>query len=301
MATMPANRTAVDKLKKAEVIELLKELREPAPTAWTAEELRAKLKGALFSDQTEGPKKHLRRLGQKTKVELQAICEELGAPKSFLRHTTTHMLKGDLMVAVRAKVRELSTPMPGDTLDFGKHKEKTYKQVLEAHSQYCTWVKKAAATEDTPGRELTRFASWLNMLAAGATPEAAAEDEKGSTPRPWPTPPQPNSGAASSSGSRAATSTKTGPSPETEKIRQELEQMKKAMADLTGSQRPRKIPAKEGETPMEISIATPDSTWDTAIMIKKMNDLTAKLQELEEKSVDQRSEADWARVSQASA
>ena len=295
MATMPASRTAIDKLKKAEVIDCLTELRIPAPKAWTAEELRAKLKGALFSDQTEGPKKHLRRLGQKTKAELQAICEELGA------HTTTHMLKGDLMVAARSKVRELSAPMPGDTLDFGKYKEKTYKQVLEEHSHYCTWAKRAAATEDSPGKELTRFASWLNMLAAGATPEAAAEDEESPTPKPWPKPPQQNSGAASSSGSRGATTTKTGPSPETEKIRQELEQMKKAMADLTESQRPRKIPAKEGDTPMEISIATPDSKWDPATMVKKMDDLTAKLQELEEKNVDQRSEADWARVSQASA
>ena len=192
MAGFPESRMAVDKLRKAEAAHILEELGETVPKAWTVEEVKAKLKEVLFSEEATGPKMHLKRLTSKTKQELIELCDAIGA------HRTKHMLKGDLMRAIRARVRELSEPVPSDILEFGRYKEMTYGEVYRKHTGYCTWVKEAARTEPSPQPALVRFAGWLNIQEVikeeAPVGKEPTEEESGphgtETPKPPPQPKQ---------------------------------------------------------------------------------------------------------------
>ena len=272
MPEMPSSRSAVDKLKRVEVQSFLKDLGVDYSEKWTAQELKALLKQTLFSSKDEdGPQRHLKKMASKTKAELMTLAEEIGAA------TTTHMLKGDVMRAIRHRVRDLSEPVASDNMMFGKYKEMTYHEVLKEHPSYCTWCKEAVRTEDSVNPNLKRFVTWLNSQEATGSGN----------------PSEPPVGTSEPSG---RTITKKELEAQAE-LRKELEELRKQIDAATGESR--KDRKTKNSVPMETNIATPAQRSDPAPLKDQLEVLTQRLAKIEKESEqDQASESSWARASQ---
>ena len=316
MATfIPTKKAEVDTLKRAEVLEFLKNLGERVDEKCTVVELKAQLKASLFEETADGPQKHLNKLSTKTKAELQAKCAELEV--SY----TPNMLKGELMRRIRHKVFLMTTPEAGDKVGFGKHAELTYGETKKQHDSYCKWVQEAARTEESPHDLLKRFAGWLNMLEAGMQAEweqvsadssrkdgaesfATAREKKGA-PSEASVPSSAGKlatatekSAASSRGSRSATSSKQA------ELQKSLDALLSRVTELQEEQqsRPPRKKAQDETKPMEVSIATPAQSEpataeELADIMTKVAEMQSQIQALAKEDDRTSLASSWARAS----
>ena len=273
----PTSRGDVDKLKKNEVKELLSELGCPAPPTWTADECRAELKEKLLPKNPDTVETRMKGVASMNKNQLLSLAEEIGA------HHTKNYLKADLVKAIRNRYRETTVPTETDTMEFGAHREKTYRKVKETEEHYCDWAKKTVEENGTESHpDLRRFVSWLNGEAV--TMETEQPEQKNEAPTPTPVN-RPSSSATSSSDASSARSS-NGREADSLKERiaqlearnQELEQ-EKDLAQV-GSQRRRKE-APNREMPQEVFIGTPSEQNSQAVATNVLEGIAVTLQQLQ--------------------
>ncbi|CAK0848438.1 unnamed protein product [Prorocentrum cordatum] len=128
---MPAPRSAVQGLHKAEVSQLLQEFGLPHSPAWSVGEPKQILKENIFP-----------------KTETAAQIEMKG------------MTNPSLKLSIRKAILQKRPPEPTDYMGFGKHGALTYQQVLRRYPSYAAWCQ---AEGNAGGSwELARFVSRLN-------------------------------------------------------------------------------------------------------------------------------------------
>ena len=72
-------------------------------------------------------------LSQKNKTELRDVCKALSIPSSG------HKTKPQLTSKIKDAQAERE-PLRQATVDFGRHRGKTYEWVCAHHKQYCEWA-----------------------------------------------------------------------------------------------------------------------------------------------------------------
>ena len=117
-------------------------------------ELKAMIKDLLLSKEEE-QENPLLGVARMTRSQLADKARQLQIPVSE-NHTRGHLTKitrEDLDAAVNTK--------GSDYLGFGKHRAKTYQEVLKMDHEYCHWIHQVE--DQQPPWKLKRFSSWLKM------------------------------------------------------------------------------------------------------------------------------------------
>jgi len=160
---VPASRTAVNALRKAEAIRVVESQGYSVPPTWSAEEVKSYLKELLFPE----ARKTVQISGNKK--QLQARCQEMGV--EFALSDTN----AKLMTRIRDATTQKEAPKGTDYVEFGKHGGMTYQQLKDRMPSYADWV---VATAEEPGNEahwkLRRLASWLQMTSEELEPPPSA-------------------------------------------------------------------------------------------------------------------------------
>ena len=167
---IPTTRSEVDKMKKDKAVEMLASLGELVPPCWTAPEVKSKLKELLFKPQQEKAQDPLKGCG---KWSLQA-CRDM-ADQWMIQYTVNEN-KGSLLRKLREEHLKTSAPVGTDYMQFGKHANLTYAEVLANHPGYAVWCKNTV--EDESHWLLQRFVSWLSMEEVDQEPDPTLTPEQ---------------------------------------------------------------------------------------------------------------------------
>ena len=124
---MPASRSEVQALHRAEAVKVIEENGLPYSPAWSADEMKHISKENLFPLQETSAQKAMKGIGSMKKEQLIAKAKEVGA------HITPNMTNASIKLSVRQAILQKSTPEPTDFMGFGKHGAMTYHQVLNHH------------------------------------------------------------------------------------------------------------------------------------------------------------------------
>ena len=167
---IPTTRSEVDKMKKDKAVETLASLGELVPPCWTAPEVKSKLKELLFKPQQEKAQDPFKGCG---KWSLQA-CRDM-ADQWMIQYTVNEN-KGSLLRKLREEHLKTSTPVGTDYMQFGKHANLTYAEVLANHPGYAVWCKNTVGDESH--WLLQRFVGWLSMEEVVQEPDPTLTPEQ---------------------------------------------------------------------------------------------------------------------------
>jgi len=255
--------TALSSMKKDELRVELEELGAVYSSRDTVEELRALLKDAR-SKTAAGVKKApdgTTGLGNLSKTELQAKCNELGIT------LTNNMTKGQLSLKVKDAIWANQTPVGSDLLSIGKHKDLMYRTIGREYPDYCEWAMDTVAEGDSHP-ELKRFVKYLRL------PESPVM-----TTRPIPQMPE-----------KFSLKTETGSvasSVSQEVMRKELNELKAQVKHLTES------PKKRGASGSTDAMPVDQSNQVNAEMAHVLKAIMQRLENLELAVNPAMSEASW--------
>ena len=168
-------RKALSHMSKQELIDELTEQQAEIDPKWTVPELRAVLKEYRALDPTlvRGDPR-LKGLSKMTLNVLRSRCEE---------HHIDYTMKdqrGKLMILLRRHCQNnpVGRMAPRDLImNFGRHKGKTYQQVLTEAPQYADWaMAEVKAHGEDCGEDLRNFVAWLT--GAHEAPIPTKEEEE---------------------------------------------------------------------------------------------------------------------------
>ena len=111
-------------------------------------------------------------LSQKNKTELRDVCKVLSIPLSG-RETKPQLTR---------KIKEVQAerePLRQATLDFGRHRGKTYEWVCAHDKQYCEWAVMTIGEEGaTASPQLKKFATYVEQ-SLGTSPRVTSSKKIG--------------------------------------------------------------------------------------------------------------------------
>ena len=151
---MPASRSAVQGLRKAEASAVLEYLGISFTPMWTADEMKQVIKEHLYPKGDTAAQRSMKGVASMKKADLLNKAESLGI------HFTPNTTNAKLRLLIRQSILAKTTPEGADFMGFGKHGMKTYQQVKDSDPGYVKWCKETSDPNSSP--ELRRFVSWLN-------------------------------------------------------------------------------------------------------------------------------------------
>ena len=195
---MSGPRFGLTKMTKAEAVQQLQERGEWVDPAWSAVEVKSRLKELLMENHQD-QRPAVKNIHKAKISELRERCTALDI--SFTENHT----RPQLMRKLRDAVWYITKPSGGDLMRFGKYAEWTYEEVMAHDKKYNDWVIELADTrmDDTEcSPQLLRYRAWLKMNEGG---KAKVEREELVPPRRWSGGKGTSTGKASSSGGQAPT------------------------------------------------------------------------------------------------
>ena len=202
---VPAERLAVYKMTKKQVMDELRDWQCDFETKWTDPELKELLKqvreenGININRRGTTQNHILKGVARKTLSELRAMASELDIEYSM------QDTKGALMVKIRKKVEPIENEQLGEDtkVAYGKHRDLTYKELVTTQPNYCDWV--MATYLQDPNSMCDQMMALAKYLTGNASPP---KDVPENVP-----PPKASTSAAASSSTTAASSKFPGLKP----------------------------------------------------------------------------------------
>ena len=146
---------------RAELIHKLEMLGESPPSQWTVMQMKARLAEIKAGQETGTTLKDkmvvLNRMAKK-KANIYQYALEKGVS------VTESMTIAQIYAVLEAHLT-LETPALGsDVMNFGKHQESTYMEVLVEHPSYVKWAKTTVMESSDTCWRLRRFVEWANNV-----------------------------------------------------------------------------------------------------------------------------------------
>ena len=146
---------------KADLINKLQEYGESVSSSMTVLQLKARLAELKESDKESDRqvlKSKIQALNKaaKKKAHIMEMAEKEGIPVG------PHMTIAQMYSRLEEKMTMETPPTPWDVANFGKHAECQYKDILQTHRSYGSWVIDTAAENPGSHWRLRRLAEWLN-------------------------------------------------------------------------------------------------------------------------------------------
>ena len=148
--------------RKMDLISKLQDLGEDVPTAWNTQQIKARL-AELKTFQKEG--QHALLKNQLT--ELNRAARKKATLVVYAQGLEIPVRPNDTISVLYAKCEEritVATPPTGsDLVNFGKHSDKKYKEILEECPSYAEWILTTADKNPESSWRLKRLAQWLKV------------------------------------------------------------------------------------------------------------------------------------------
>eukprot|EP00435_Cladocopium_sp_Y103_P026435 s2967_g6.t1 len=146
--------------RKMDLIAKLQEMGEEVPTAWNLQQIKARL-SELKASQKEGQHALLKN----QLAELNRAARKKATLVSYAQGLEVPVRANDTISVLYAKCEEKITlavpPTSNDLVNFGKHSDKKYKEILEECPSYAEWVIATASEDPESSWRLKRLAQWL--------------------------------------------------------------------------------------------------------------------------------------------
>eukprot|EP00435_Cladocopium_sp_Y103_P028885 s1589_g7.t1 len=146
-------------IARADLILKLEQYGESPPSHWTVMQMKgrlAELKASQAPGTTLKDKLTLLNKLAKKKANIYQYAVEQGV--SVTENMTIAQIYAVLEVHVTLETPAVST----DVMNFGKHQNATYMEVLMEHPSYVTWAKTTVAESSDTCWRLRRFVEWAN-------------------------------------------------------------------------------------------------------------------------------------------
>lgn len=168
------------RMRKQELLDILKDGGVPADPKWTVEELRAKVR-MMQASPTGRPSDDMGLAADGLpqgwtrfcRAQLLALAGEHHIPVG------THETKGQIMVKLRAASRAATPASDHDVHLIGdRHAGETYHHIYLTDPEYCRWAVEAVEDEEGSSADLQRFAAYVKDKDGQLKDRAAATKAK---------------------------------------------------------------------------------------------------------------------------